>query len=275
MRHARLALVSLFSIALWLAANASAAAPAPAPAPVPVASSSFEQANKKYEEGAYRDAAALYETLVAQGHPTSAVYFNLGNAWFKAGQTGRAIASYLAGQRLDPRDPSLRFNLQFARKKATGSDSPPGTWWRRWLLSLTLNEWSVLFGCAFWLWFSLLCLRELRASLRKTLGGYTAAAAAAALILGLMLAGAFRQWNGPAIAVVAIPEAVVRYGPLDESQVFFQLPDGTEVTVVDRKTGEQSWVQIRDATGREGWLKSSEIIVLEPPSGPPPGQNKT
>src|SRR5205807_2224324 len=141
------------------------------------------QANKLYEQGKYGEAAAAYEKL-ARADPTSpALYFNLGNAWFKAGQSGRAIAAYRQAERLAPRDPNLRFNLNFVRKKVSGSDSAPPENWQHWLMTLTLNEWTALAMSAFWLWFLLLALRELRPGLRKNLSGYTATAGLATLVL--------------------------------------------------------------------------------------------
>src|SRR4051794_29504249 len=69
----------------------------------------FDQANKLYEQGKFAEAAGAYEKL-AQSTPASpALYFNLGNAWFKAGQSGRAIAAYRRAEILAPRDPNLRF----------------------------------------------------------------------------------------------------------------------------------------------------------------------
>src|SRR4051794_37318735 len=54
----------------------------------------FEQANKLYEEGKFAAAADAYNALVESGSASTAIYFNRGNAFFKLGQIGRAIASY-------------------------------------------------------------------------------------------------------------------------------------------------------------------------------------
>ena len=85
-----------------------------------VAANEFEQANKLYEQGKFKDAAAVYERLIKQGIESPAIFFNLGNAWYKAGQNGLAVAAYLRAERLAPRDPAIRFNLDFIRRKVTG-----------------------------------------------------------------------------------------------------------------------------------------------------------
>src|SRR5262245_64763429 len=71
--------------------------------------SDFDAANKLYEQGRFSEAAAAYEKLLKAGAPPEAIHFNLGNAWFKAGQIGRAIAEWRRAERSSPRDPNVRF----------------------------------------------------------------------------------------------------------------------------------------------------------------------
>jgi len=60
-------------------------------------------------------------------------------------------------------------------------------------------------------------------------------------------------------AVVVSPEATARSGPFDEAQSAFTAHDGAELAVMDRHSG---WVQVRDSTGKIGWLKTTQIDVL-------------
>jgi len=229
--------------------------------------SDFDAANKFYEQGKFLEAASAYEKLLHAGAPAEAVLFNLGNAWFKAGQTGRAIAAWRLAERASPRDPSVRFNLQFARKRVTGSDAPPGPLWQRALRSLTLNEWTVLSAVLLWIWFLLLSLREFKPALRKALSGYTAMAGLGAFLLAGCLAGAAVLQFSDRPAVVIVPEAIARTGPLDEANVLHQLRDGTEVVVLDEKEvtvgdKKQTWLQVRDSARRTGWVKGDQVSVL-------------
>ena len=68
-------------------------------------SASFDQANRLYEQGKYADAIVAYRGLLGQKQSSAALYFNLGNAFFKSGNTGEAIINYRLAQRLAPRDP--------------------------------------------------------------------------------------------------------------------------------------------------------------------------
>jgi len=227
----------------------------------------FEQANKLYEQGSFAEAAVIYEQLIQSGNRSPVLFYNLGNAWFKAGQYGRAVAAYRQAEKMTPRDPNVLFNLQFVRKKVTGSDAATANMWRRTLSRLTLNEWTVLAVSVYWLWFVLLALREIRPALKRSLRGYTATAGVAVLLLTACLTAAAYQKSRVTEAVVAVPEAVVRHGPLDESHVKFQLRDGSEVVVLDEKElligdKKQSWLQVQDRVRGNGWLKRDQVIVL-------------
>src|SRR5258708_6882523 len=85
-----------------------------------VSSGAFDAANKLYEQGKFADAAAGYEKLLQSGQVSEAIYFNWGNALFKSGQIGRAIAAYEQAERIAPRAPDVRANLQFARNQVPG-----------------------------------------------------------------------------------------------------------------------------------------------------------
>ena len=79
----------------------------------------------------YRRAASLLETLLADGCQNGAVYYNLGNAYFRAGELGRAIAAYRQAKPYRPRDPYLDANLRQALAVAPGRLPQPSTpWWR-------------------------------------------------------------------------------------------------------------------------------------------------
>ena len=78
----------------------------------------------------YRESAALLESLLVDGFRNGAVYYNLGNAYFRAGEYGRAIAAYRKAKPYRPRDPYLEANLRQALSVAPGRlAEPPPPWW--------------------------------------------------------------------------------------------------------------------------------------------------
>jgi len=125
----------------------------------PDPSFSFDAANKLYYASKFPDAVAAYENILYSGQKSVALYYNLGNAYFKSGQIGKAIALYRQAQKINPRDPDIRANLQFARNQIQGPTLALSHG-ERFLGKLTLNEWTTLAAAALWLFFCLLALRE-------------------------------------------------------------------------------------------------------------------
>ncbi len=264
----------LLAFAFFLLISSLPAAPAPPPASAPIPNSplvipyssaspaaAFEHANKLYEQARYPAAAHTYQLLLDAGAASAELHFNLGNALFKNGQVGQSLYHYRLAERLAPRDPDIRANLQFARKVVRGGLLPETSWWHRALATLTLDEWTALAAAFLWLWLLALAAGQWSADLRRAFAGYTAAAGLAALLAATLLGAAWNHHRHSQTAIVVVPEAVVRYGPLEESQSAFTLRDGFELDVLDEKDG---WLQILDDTRRAGWVRKEQVRVLAP-----------
>jgi len=76
----------------------------------------FQQGNDYFEARHFDSALQAYNQVVAQGMQSAPLYFNMGNACFRTGDLGHAILYYLRAQRLDPADPDIISNLDFARR---------------------------------------------------------------------------------------------------------------------------------------------------------------
>lgn len=219
----------------------------------------FETANRLYEEKKFVEAAAVYETILDAGQASPAIYFNLGNARFKASQTGRAILAYRHAAQFNPRDPDVRANLQFARNQVEGPTLRP-TRWQRTFGSLSLNEWAYLSVAGLWLTFLLLALGQWKPALKSTLRATTLATGGATLLVALCLIVSLSTSDNAKTVVVTAKDVVVRNGPLEESQSAFGANDGAELRILDRK---DDWLQVTDGTRRSGWLKSSQVAACQ------------
>jgi tetratricopeptide (TPR) repeat protein len=227
------------------------------------AENTFEAANKLYEQGKYSAAAAEYEKLIAAGKVSGALYFNRGNALFKMGQLGRAIASYRQAQLLAPRDADVRENLQFARTRARGGSMYRAPRWRALIANLSVNEWTLLTAAALAVVFILLAARERRRDLKNQLRDGILFAAAAAVVFGVCLGITINTLYFTNPAIVVAGEVEVRNGPLDDAPSVFKLRDGAELEVLDQKDG---WYQVLDPAQRIGWLRQDEVMLFTPAS---------
>jgi len=87
----------------------------------------------------YRASARKLEGIVADKFENGAVYYNLGNAYFRAGDYGKAIINYRKAKPLRPRDSYLEANLQQALSFAPGRLKALITPW--WTYVLFWSDW--------------------------------------------------------------------------------------------------------------------------------------
>ena len=84
------------------------------------------QAEKIYGSGDFAQAAEAFAEQVRAQPDNPFAYYNLGNAQYKAGDTGAATASYYRAYLLLPRNADIRHNLQLALQKSGQNIVPPG-----------------------------------------------------------------------------------------------------------------------------------------------------
>ena len=218
----------------------------------------FASANQLYAEGKFPAAANLYGMILQTGAQSPALLFNYGNAEFKAGNLGAAIAAFHRAELLAPRDSEIRANLNFVRNQVQGA-TVRDSFWQGWLGQLTLNDWTLLVTAAFWLTLLLLAARQLRPALAPKLKTATTALAVLAIFSGVILGVQVAQHFSAATAVVISMQATARSGPFDDAQTAFAPHDGAELSVLSQ---HDNWVQVVDGSGKIGWLNKKQVAVL-------------
>ena len=217
-----------------------------------------------YTAGDWNQAVSAWSDVAETGLRSKELYFNLGNAYFKAGETARAILNYERALRLDPSDADIRYNLEFARNQTQDRiDEVPElilkTWARKVNYLLPSNAWAglSLFFLALALALTLLFLLGPTAGARRA-GFFTGIAA---LLLALAAWGFARSQKAAAerhdAAIVMRPVTSVTSSPSSEAaKSLFILHEGTKVKVLDEVSG---FSDIELADGRRGWIPSGDI----------------
>ena len=218
------------------------------------AEDAFTAAVKAYHQARYDDAVALNEAVLAKGFVSSAVYYNLGNAWFKTGRTGKSVVNYLRARRLAPRDSDLRANLSFARSMVEN-------YVPRQSASLFVPAESFFADVELqWLALGALGLTGI-----FLLGGLYAGMPRKRIVLGTMLLALMTGYfSGAALgqamdrlgAAVCVGKAEARFEPNLQGTVYFRVPDGTEVRILREKDG---WVKIERPDGKAGWVPGVSV----------------
>src|SRR3989339_1997616 len=128
------------------------------------ADADFNAANKLYESGKYTESAAAYNTIIGDGNQSAEVYYNLGNSYFKEKKLGLAILSYEKALKISPRDPDIKYNLDFARSfiKETAVADAASKFLSSLYNYLTLNELCVILSVVFFLLMALVIYRRFK-----------------------------------------------------------------------------------------------------------------
>jgi tetratricopeptide (TPR) repeat protein len=84
----------------------------------------YKKANEQYRKAQYQDAVRLYTQILDGGYNNEAVYFNLGNTYFKLGDIPSALLYYEKAHKLAPGDEDINFNIYFANSKLLTRLSP-------------------------------------------------------------------------------------------------------------------------------------------------------
>ena len=218
--------------------------------------SQFDAANKLYAQSKFAEAVTEYNQLIQAGTVSPALYFNLGNAYFKSGQMGRAIAAYRQAEEMSPRDPDVRANLQFARNLVQGPKIGAGRI-QRWLGAMSTIEWVAISTAAVWLTLGLLIACLIKPSLKPALRSFIWLAIGTSLVIFACARTAVTLNASHKIAIVATADASIRNGPFDESPTAFTAHDGAELRVLDHK---DNWLQVSDGKTRVGWLKTDALV---------------
>ncbi len=235
-------------------------------APQTASGAQMAGANQLYEAGQFVEAAAAYQALVDTGVADGTLYYNLGNAYFKAGDLGRAILNYRRAQLLLPRDPDVSANLQLARAQTSDLlEAEDGgvlvAFVRRVLVEWTTLDEAAAIALGLWV---LLCALVVVAILwprgRQGLR-YVVGVVAVLLALGLLsvtIRVADTRGSSPAVVVAQSVEA--RSGPGTDYVAEFTLHAGAEVRVLEQR---ENWARIALPGDLQGWAPDETIEELE------------
>jgi tetratricopeptide (TPR) repeat protein len=222
----------------------------------------YGQANQAYQEGQFTEAIRLYEQILQSGVANGLVFYNLGNAYFKDNQLGRAILSWERAGRLMPRDGDVAANLALARGLTVDKIDVQ----KRGLLlravtvlarSANLSELTLI---AFVLYLFTAVLGVAAIWIRKR--GWRKKMLVATLIVGILFLFASASLFGKIYqqrltrAIVLAPVVEARSGPGEEYTKIFTAHEGTTVRIRQQREG---WNLISLPNGLGGWIPEESV----------------
>src|ERR1700757_2268020 len=186
----------------------------------------FAKANQEYAQGNFKDAITAYEGLVHAGQWNANLFYDLGNAYFRTRDFGRAILNYQRAIALDQHHPEATANLQIARDESRALELQP-TRLERYLQFASINQYSIVAAVAFWL--GIFGIGVLIFARRRS-------AALISLSILCLLVCAMAVWaihtldngsNGRTLAIVTGDDVQARLATGDPANRVLVLPAGT------------------------------------------------
>ena len=217
----------------------------------------FENGNKSYLEEDYDAAIKAYQEVLAEGLHSKEVYLNLGNAYYKNGQTASSILYYEKGLLHFKEDADLLTNLQFAENQRIDRIEPlPDSILKRiyiFLVGLMNGEgWAVTS-----LIFALLFV--IAKTAKPRLGKIATPSLIVASMAFLTLLFIQKIERSEHYAIVFEPVVTVLSDPKMGAPVAFELHEGTKVKPLE--TFEE-FQKIEIANGQSGWMVTSSIRFI-------------
>lgn len=233
---------------------------------LPAGAQTKAEADSAYAAEQYDKAIELYTALLKNGeHP--AVYYNLGNCYYRTGKMADAILNYERALLLQPGNSDIRFNLELARSKTVDKIVPESEMffitWMKSLVNLSSADGWARTGIVAFILMGLLTMLYLFAGKiwHKKVGFF----GALAMLVVVVLVNVFAAYQSRKIkdrtgAVIMTTSVEAKSTPNESGTVLFVLHEGTRVEIIDQSM--KDWKEIRLSDGKVGWLPANAMEVI-------------
>ncbi|HLD45009.1 MAG TPA: tetratricopeptide repeat protein [bacterium] len=224
----------------------------------------FEAGKTAYFANDYAQAVVQFEKVLRDHPDNGYAQYNLGNAFFKLGELGKARLYYEKAVLRLPRFQDLQINSDLLKQKLTDAveksfgDYLSGTFYF-WIGYLTMSEGRILvilLSIGLWGYCVFRILRRQQLVVTST--------AIVLLIFVYLSLGCFIKYHleKPLAYGVILPKSSdVRASYQEKDQVLFTLHEGAKVRLIDHQDfgDAEKWVKISLPQGQKGWVKAQEV----------------
>jgi tetratricopeptide (TPR) repeat protein len=226
----------------------------------------LKKAEAAYDAKEYKKSIEAYEELVKQGFTSDKLFYNLGNAYYRNNQLGKAIYNYERANKINPNDVDIKNNLNIAYSKTIDKIESKENFFvsavkTNVLSTFSTFTWAVLSIISITLFFTFLYLFIAGPSvIVKRISFFVALIVLCAFIVVYFLGySAAKAKKSNEFAVITAPETKVFVEPTSSSVSKFGLHEGTKVRIIELNG---DWLLIKLENGNEGWLKTNDVGIF-------------
>ena len=229
-----------------------------------IASDSLSIKAEKYYAGKnYKAAIESYESLIKQGFSSYKLYYNLGNAYYKNNELGKAIYNYELAHKLEPNNEDININLRIANAKTIDKIESKENFFISVIKSGIVSSLST----TQWAWVSILSLIVAllliflyivsKPLFIRRISFFVSAISLLLFIVSMLLGfSALNQKQQINFGIITERETKIQEEPNAGKASKFSLHEGTKVKVIETNP---EWTNIKLENGNEGWVKTSDI----------------
>jgi tetratricopeptide (TPR) repeat protein len=226
----------------------------------------LQKAEKAYDSKKYREAIEAYETLVKDGYKSYQLYYNLGNAYYRNNEIGKAIYYYELARKMEPNDEDISINLSKATARTVDKIDSRENFFINAVKTNVLSS----FTTTTWAWFSIgsLALAALMFFVFVSVSSVNFKRAAFLFSMLLFVGFFITYFLGYSamtakyenkFAIILSREVRIMNEPTASGSSRFSLHEGTKIRVVENNG---DWVLIKLDNGNEGWVKLADVGII-------------
>ncbi len=221
-------------------------------------------ADSAYAEADYATAIHIYEQLLATHGESSAIYYNLGGAYYKMDEIARAILNYERALLIDPSNADAKFNLELARSKAVDKNAVVSEpffvrWYRDFAAIMSADSWSKVAILCFIILISCLALFifSKKSKTKKIIFTFALLSLLCTFLANVIASSQTAKLLRRESAIIMEPSVTVRSTPSVNGTELFILHEGKKVKIKDDSM--KAWKEIEVEDGNIGWLPAEAI----------------
>lgn len=221
------------------------------------------KAEKAYADKNYNEAINAYEQIIKEGYTSYKLFYNLGNAYYKNNELGKAIYNYELANKLQPNNDDVKNNLRLANEKTIDEIECKENFFLSAIKSglvnaLTTNGWAWLsiISLTITLGLAFLFISSTQINVKRI--SFFSSALFLLLFISSMILGfsALKNKKQVKFAIILPKETNIKPEPNASSKSKFQLHSGTKVKVLETNN---EWTNIKLENGNEGWIKTLDV----------------
>ena len=223
----------------------------------------YQNGMDAYKNGQYDFAIQEYESILAKNWDSAEPYYNLGNAFFRSGNTAGAVWAFESCLKLSPTHSDAQYNLKLANLKVIDRmDLPEPPIYLK--LYLGMKEQFIPSA-----WINITLFIFLLFSLSVTINRFRFIPIVQKLkglvitIFFISLLLTFHSiWtnNSLNLGVIYSQTVDVRSEPNTYSTRIFEVHEGLKVSISQL---ENDWVEIELLDGKTGWISNDQIRLIQ------------